>query len=125
MTENNDFDEVNQESSDASQPSCSSTPTGDDCCSPGDGKTWKTVVFLIVILLAGAVAAHSLMAKGGKGATCPVGSSCAVGSSCGAASPANASPSCGACSTGSDACCAAGSGDASTTAADSVAVPSE
>ena len=38
-----------------------------DCCTPssGDGKSWKTLVFVVVILLAGGVAAHSLLTRGG------------------------------------------------------------
>ena len=63
MTENNDFDEVTQESSDCSQPSCSSTPAGDDCCSPGGSKGWKTVIFVLVVVAAVAVLAHSLIGK--------------------------------------------------------------
>jgi hypothetical protein len=63
MTENNDFDEVTQESSDCSQPSCSSTPTGDDCCTLSGGKGWKTVIFILVVVAAGVVLAHSLIAK--------------------------------------------------------------
>lgn len=55
---------------------------GADCCSPspGSGKSWKTVVFVLVIAAAGAVAAHSLLTNGGAGASscCPAvaGKSC-------------------------------------------------
>lgn len=45
---------------DSSVPNC-----GVDCCSPSSSekKTWKTAVFIVVILLAGAVAAHSILTK--------------------------------------------------------------
>jgi hypothetical protein len=63
MTENNDFDEVTQESSDCSQPSCSSTRAGDDCCSLSGSKGWKMLVFILVVVAAGVVLAHSLIGK--------------------------------------------------------------
>ena len=63
MVENNSPDEVEQESSDASQPCCPSTSTGGDCCTLSGGKNWKTIIFVVVILLAGAVTAHSLVTK--------------------------------------------------------------
>jgi len=52
--------------------SCDSSSGGADCCSPGSGgagagqKSWKTAVFVMVIVLAGAVAAHSLLTKNGQ-----------------------------------------------------------
>lgn len=51
---------------------CDSSSGGADCCSPGSGgagagqKRWKTGVFVVVIVLAGAVAAHSLLTKNGQ-----------------------------------------------------------
>lgn len=63
MIENNNPDEINRESSDASQPCCPSASDGGDCCTLGGGKNWKTIIFVVVILLAGAVAAHSLVTK--------------------------------------------------------------
>lgn len=58
----------------AEQPgfSCDLSSGGADCCSPGSGgagagqKRWKTAVFVVVIVLAGAVAAHSLLTKNGQ-----------------------------------------------------------
>ena len=63
MDENNNPDKVKQESPDASQPCCPSTSDGGDCCTLGGSKGWKTIIFVVVILLAGAVAAHSLVTK--------------------------------------------------------------
>jgi hypothetical protein len=53
----------NKENADDVQPCCPSASDGGDCCTPGTGKSWKTIVFVVVILLAGAVAAHSLVTK--------------------------------------------------------------
>jgi len=71
MSEKEKFDEVRQESSDDSQPCCSSTQGDDVCCSSGsgDGKSWKTLVFVVVILLAGGVAAHSLLTRSNEAAS--------------------------------------------------------
>ncbi|MHC4423084.1 MAG: hypothetical protein ACYSWR_00225 [Planctomycetota bacterium] len=41
----------------------------DDVCCSSDGKSWKTLVFVVVILLAGGVAAHSLLTRGGETAS--------------------------------------------------------
>ena len=66
--------DANEDSGKQAESSCdSSTPgCGVDCCSPssgGGGKNWKTAVFVVVILLAGAVAAHSLLTKNGETAS--------------------------------------------------------
>ncbi len=60
MDTNDDNEKQAESCCDLSVPAC-----GVDCCSSssGDGKTWKTAVFVVVILLAGAVAAHSLLTK--------------------------------------------------------------
>lgn len=74
MSKKENFDEVRQEDSDDSQP----------CCSSGSGgwKGWKTVVFVVVVLAAGAVAAHSVLTNG-KAAAPSCGAS-AAGSVCSA-----------------------------------------
>ncbi|MHC4595793.1 MAG: hypothetical protein ACYS9C_03640 [Planctomycetota bacterium] len=63
MDENEDKGKQAESGCDSSAPDC-----GVDCCSPsaGGGKSWKTVVFVVVILLAGAVAAHSLLTGNGE-----------------------------------------------------------
>jgi len=60
MDTNEDNEKQVESCCDSSVPGC-----GVDCCSSssGDGKSWKTAVFVVVILLAGAVAAHSLLTK--------------------------------------------------------------
>ncbi len=60
MDTNEDNEKQVESCCDSSVPGC-----GVDCCSPSssDGKSWKTAVFVVVILLAGAVAAHSLLTK--------------------------------------------------------------
>ena len=68
MSEKENFDEVRQEGFDDSQPCCSSTQESDVCCSSGSdgGKSWKAFVFVVVMLAAGAVAAHSLLRGNGE-----------------------------------------------------------
>jgi hypothetical protein len=63
MVDNNNPDEVEQESLGASQPCCPSTSDGGDCCTLGGGKNWKMVIFIFVVVAAGAVLAHSLIGK--------------------------------------------------------------
>lgn len=66
MLENDNSDEVGQENPVDSQ-ACCSTASGDgDCCSPDSGsggKSWKMLVFLIIVVAAGAVLARSIMKK--------------------------------------------------------------
>lgn len=67
MDANEDNGKQAESCCDSSAPDC-----GVDCCSPSSGsggKSWKTVVFVVVILLAGAVAAHSLLTKNGETAS--------------------------------------------------------
>ncbi len=58
MDTNDDNEKQAESCYDSSMPDC-----GVECCSSSsrNGKTWKTAVFVVVILLAGAVAAHSLL----------------------------------------------------------------
>ncbi len=60
---NADADQVeSQESTDNIQSCCD----GGDCCSPtsaGSGKKWKTVIFAVIVLAAGAVLANSLVRR--------------------------------------------------------------
>ena len=67
MDTNEDNGKQAESCCDSSAPGC-----GVDCCSPssgGGGKNWKTMVFVVVILLAGVVAAHSLLTKNGETAS--------------------------------------------------------
>ncbi|MBA7610120.1 hypothetical protein ES703_17325 [subsurface metagenome] len=66
MDANEDKGKQAESGCDSSAPGC-----GVDCCSPsaGGGKSWKTVAFVVVILLAGAVAAHSLLTGNGETAS--------------------------------------------------------
>ncbi|MHC4587297.1 MAG: hypothetical protein ACYS3N_22445, partial [Planctomycetota bacterium] len=60
MDSNEENEKQAESGCDSSVPGC-----GVDCCSSSssDGKSWKTVVFAVVILLAVAVAAHSLLTQ--------------------------------------------------------------
>ncbi len=53
----------NKENADDVQPCCSSTSDGGDCCTLGGGKNWKTVIFILVVVAAGADLTHSLIGK--------------------------------------------------------------
>ena len=48
---------------------CDSSPNDEICCGPGGKKSWRTVLFIAVLVLAGAVAAHSVLTNGGNGAS--------------------------------------------------------
>jgi hypothetical protein len=61
-----------------------SSDSGDKCCSSG-WKSWKTAIFVLVILAAGAVAARSVLTNGNEaGSPCGVKSGCPLNKSCGA-----------------------------------------
>ncbi|MHC4748510.1 MAG: hypothetical protein ACYTFW_01415 [Planctomycetota bacterium] len=68
MLENEKFDKPARNNPDESPPCCGPTSGQSDCCSPGSGgsKSFKTAIFVVVILLACAVAAHSLLTKGNR-----------------------------------------------------------
>ena len=48
---------------------CDSSSGDDTCCTPGGKKNWRTALFIGVVVLAGAVAAHSVLTNGNKGAS--------------------------------------------------------
>ena len=55
-----------QEKMDNMQPCCSSSSDGGSCCpsgSDGGGKSWKTLVFIVIVIAAGVVLARSLINK--------------------------------------------------------------
>ena len=64
--------ETNEDKAKQGEVCCDSSSQGNDvCCSSGSGggKGWKTAVFIVVILLAGAVAAHALLTERSKTAS--------------------------------------------------------
>jgi hypothetical protein len=53
---------------------CDSSSGDDTCCSPGGGKSnLRTALFVVVLVLAGGVAAHSVLTNGGKTSPCGTG----------------------------------------------------
>ena len=69
-----------------------SSGSGGDCCSSGSGnwKSWRTVLFIIVLLAAGALAARSVLSNGanspscgaGSAGVCPLSKACTSGKVC-------------------------------------------
>jgi hypothetical protein len=57
---------------------CDSTSGDDVCCSPGGKKNWRTALFVTFVVLAGAVAAHSVLTNGAKKSPCGAGGICAI-----------------------------------------------
>ncbi|NIP53844.1 MAG: hypothetical protein GWN67_16680 [Phycisphaerae bacterium] len=53
-----------------------SSGSGGDCCSYGSGnwKSWRTVLFILVLLAAGALAARSVLSNGTNTPSCGAGS---------------------------------------------------
>ena len=68
MVENEKFDKPADNHPDESQPCCGPTSGQSDCCSSSSegNKSLNTVVFVVVILVAFAVAAHSLITRGNR-----------------------------------------------------------
>jgi len=74
MIENENNAQAESGDCDDIQPCCQSASEGGDCCSAGSGgrgKSLKTAISVVILLLAGAVAAHSLLKKGGETAVVP------------------------------------------------------
>lgn len=66
MPTNNNSNEAGQESLAESSACCPSADGGSSCCSPGSdvgSKSWKLLIFLVIVVAAGAVLARSLMNK--------------------------------------------------------------
>jgi hypothetical protein len=66
MAGNNNSDKAGQENPVDAQACCSTSSGGGDCCPPDSGKSgksWKLLVFLIIMIAAGVVLAHSIMNK--------------------------------------------------------------
>ncbi|MGB2809807.1 MAG: hypothetical protein WBC22_18860 [Sedimentisphaerales bacterium] len=66
MAENDSSDKTVQETPDEAQACCSTSSGGGDCCPPdsgSSGKSWKFLVFVIIVVAAGVVLARSIMNK--------------------------------------------------------------
>jgi len=66
MAENDNNDEAGQENPNDAQACCSTASGSGDCCSPDSssgGKSWKMLVFLIIVVAAGVVLARSIINK--------------------------------------------------------------
>jgi len=83
--------ETNEEMTQENKCDTNSSGSGGDCCSSGSGnwKSWRTVVFIIVLLAAGALAAHSVLSKGTNSlcggiaaGLCPLNKSCSSSNGC-------------------------------------------
>lgn len=86
--------ETNEGKAQQNESCCDSSGSGGDCCSSGSGnwKSWRTALFILVLLAAGALAAHSVLSNGTNS---PCGASsagfCPLNKPCGAteANPGN------------------------------------
>lgn len=84
--------ETNEEKTQENKCDTNSPDSGGECCSSGSGryKSLKTALFVLVILAACAVAAHSVLSNGGSSpcggsatGLCPLSQSCGTSSTCG------------------------------------------
>ena len=83
--------ETNKEMTQENENNTNSPETGGQCCSSGSGswKSLKTALFILVILAACTVAAHSVLSNGssspcgGVSGLCPLSQSCGTSSTCG------------------------------------------
>jgi len=86
--------ETNEDKAQQNENCSDSSGSGGDCCSSGSGslKSLKTVIFVLVIIAACALAAHSVLSEG-TNSPCGAGSAgfCPLNKSCGAteANPGN------------------------------------
>ncbi len=79
--------ETNEDKTQENESCSDSSASGGECCASGSSgwKNWKTAVFVLVILAAGAVAAHSLMTNGSRlpcagnsSGACPFSKACVL-----------------------------------------------
>lgn len=84
--------EINEEKTQQNEICNDSSGSGGDCCSSGSGnwKSWRTALFILVLLAAGALAAHSVLSNGTSNSPCAAGV-CPLNKTCGAteANPGN------------------------------------
>ena len=92
--------EINEDKTQQNESCNDSSGSGGDCCSSGSGnwKSWKTVLFILVLLAAGALAAHSVLSNGtnspcgaNSAGVCPLNKACSPTKVCGSdeANPGN------------------------------------
>ena len=87
--------ETNEDKAQQNENNSDSSGSGGDCCSSGSGslKSLKTVIFVLVIIAACALAAHSVLSNGTNSSPCGASSAgfCPLNKSCGAteANPGN------------------------------------
>jgi len=79
--------EINEEKAQQNESCNDSSGSGGDCCSSGSGslKSLKTAIFVLVLLAAGALAAHSVLSNGtnspcggSSAGVCPFNKACGV-----------------------------------------------
>jgi len=92
--------ETNEEMTQENEKCNDSSGSGGECCSSGSGnwKSWRTAIFILVLLAAGALAAHSVLSNGtnspcgaGSAGVCPLNKACSPTKVCGSdeANPGN------------------------------------
>jgi hypothetical protein len=78
--------ELNEEKTQQNESCNDSSGSGGDCCSSGswNWKSWKTVVFILVLLAAGTLAARSVLSNGTNSPSCGAGSAgvCTLNKAC-------------------------------------------
>jgi len=76
--------EINEDKTQQNENCNDSSGSDGDCCSSGswNWKSWKTAIFILVLLAAGALAAHSVLSNG-TNSPCAAGV-CPLNKSCGA-----------------------------------------
>lgn len=83
--------EINEDNVQQNESCNDSSDSGSDCCSSGSGnwKSWKTGIFILVLLAAGALAAHSVLSNGsnspcgaGSAGLCPLSKACSSDKAC-------------------------------------------
>ncbi len=79
--------ETNEDKAQQNESCNDSSGSGGDCCSSGSGnwKSWKTAIFILVLLAACALAAHSVLSNGtnspcgdSSAGFCPLNKACGV-----------------------------------------------
>ncbi len=105
MVAEENLDGAERDNSDQPQPcdpssaggaDCGSASSGGECCpsGPGRGKNFKIAIFVLVVLLAGAVTAHSLLTKNRPCSQGSGGPGGAASSCCPGAGSAGSNPKC-------------------------------
>jgi len=69
--------DTNEPKAEQSGCGCDSSSGGDIPCTPGGKRNWRTILFVVAVVSAGAVAAHSVLTNGSNGG-CPISSLCSL-----------------------------------------------